>query len=285
MKPYKFSIIIPAYNEEVLISKTLARLFEDNSLNNIELLVICNACEDKTHFEVISFIKENALLLKKNKIDLSVLETVKASKTNALNMGINNSQGFVKVLMDADIQICGKDINILVDELYIKKLKAVSPQIEFSFDNSNFLVRQYYRVASLSFYNIHSRLSNVIALSEDGIKRVSPLPEVIADDEYIRRQFTPNEVAVSQHCSLIFICAKNLTNLLQVLTRVERGNIQLKRRYSALTTNSKNGYNQPPVLCLPTFFLIKLFAKIKARLQFFQGKINQWERDESNRIS
>lgn len=286
MEPYKFSIIIPAYNEEALISKTLAGLLEDNNLSNIELLIICNACKDKTHFKTLSFIKENSLLLKQKNIDFLVLETSKASKTNALNIGINNSQGPIKILMDADIQICGKYINILVDELQNKKLKAVSPQIKFSFDNSKFLVRQYYRVASLSFYNNNNRLSNVIALSENGINQISPLPEIIADDEYIRRQFNPNEVAVSQHCSLIFTCAKNLANLLQVLTRVERGNIQLNSRYNNIhITNAKKGYNKPPIFCFPTFIIIKLLVKVRARLQFFQGKINQWERDESNRIN
>jgi len=285
MKPYKFSIIIPAYNEEALVLKTLAGLFDDNNLMNVELLIVCNGCNDQTHLKVVSFIKKNSLLLKQKNIDFLVLETSKASKTNALNMGINNSLSSIKILMDADIQICGKDLNILVDELKSKNLKAISPQVKFSFENSNFLVRQYYQVASISFYNKNNRLSNVIALSADGIKKIAPLPDVIADDEYIRRQFSPNEVSVSQRCSLIFTCTKNLVNLLQILTRVERGNVQLNSRYNTPLTNSKKGYDEPPILCFPTFLLIKLCIKIRARFQFYQGRIDQWERDESNRIN
>jgi len=286
MEQYKFSIIIPAYNEEVLIVKTLTGLLEDNNLNTIELVVVCNACQDNTHFQTMSFIKENNLLLQQRNIDFLVLEADKASKTNALNLGINNSQGSIKVLMDADIQISGKDLNTLVAELQDNQLKAISPKIKFSFDKSNFLVKQYYRVASLSFYNTNKRLSNVIALSESGIKQISPLPEIIADDEYIRRQFLPAEVAVSQRCTLVFTCAKNLSNLLQVLTRVERGNVQLNNLEITIPpTNAQKGYKKPPFLCFPTFILIKLFVKIRAKIQFMQGKINQWERDESNRVS
>ncbi len=282
----KVSVIIPAYNEEALILKTLTGLFDDDSLMNIELLVVCNGCKDQTYFKTLSFIKENSLLLKQKNIVLLVLETSKASKTNALNIGISNSHSSIKILMDADIQICGEDLNILVGELHSQNLKAISPRVKFSFENSNFWVKQYYRVASRSFYNINNRLSNVIALSADGIKRISPLPDIIADDEYIRRQFSPNEIAVSQRCTFIFTCTKNLVNLLQILTRVERGNVQLNSCYrNTSITNSKKGYYEPPLLCFPTFFLIKLIVKIRARFQFSQGKINQWERDESNRIN
>jgi glycosyltransferase involved in cell wall biosynthesis len=286
MVKYKFSIIIPAYNEEALIVNTLNSLFDDNNLNTIELVVICNACKDNTYAKTQFFIEKNSLLLQQRNINFLVLEAGKASKTNALNIGINKSQGSIKVLMDADIQISGKDLNTLVAELKNNQLKAISPKVKFSFDKSNFLVRQYYRIASLSFYNINNRLSNVIALSESGIKKISPLPEIIADDEYIRRQFLPSEVSVSQQCSLIFTCAKNLNNLLQVLTRVERGNVQLNSmKINLPITKAPKGYNKPPLLCFPIFFFIKLFVKTRAKLQFMQGKTKQWERDESNRVS
>jgi len=284
MEHYKFSIIIPAYNEETLITKTLITLLQDNNLHNIELLVICNGCSDQTFSKTQSFINENSLSLKNKKIDFLLFETSKASKTNALNIGINNSHGLIKVFIDADIQICGKDVNLLISELQNKKLKAISPRVNFSFDNSSFWVRQYYRVASLSFYNANTRLSNVIALSEAGIKQITPLPNVIADDEYIRRQFTENERAVSQHCSLIFLCAKKLKDLIQVLTRVERGNVQLNRHYNnGHSEKAKQGYYKLPILHFPTFILIKFIVKIRARIQFAQGRMNQWERDESNR--
>jgi len=284
MEHYKFSIIIPAYNEETFITKTLVTLLGDDNLNNIELLVICNGCNDQTFSKTQSFINANALSLKYKKIDFLLLETAKASKTNALNIGINNSHALIKVLMDADIQICGKDVNLLINELKNKKLEAISPRVKFSFDKSSFLVRQYYRVASLSFYNVNTRLSNVIALSEAGINKITPLPNVVADDEYIRRQFSENERSVSQHCYLIFLCAKTLKDLIQVLTRVERGNVQLNRYYKVRhSEKAKQGYYKLPILHFPTFILIKFIVKIRARIQFSQGRINQWERDESNR--
>ncbi len=283
MEPYKFSLIIPAFNEEILITKTLATLFRDGNLINAEVVVICNGCKDQTYLKANTFFKDNYLSLKQKEIDCRVLETSRASKTNALNIGMNNTHGLIKVLLDADIEISGKDVNILINELQNENLKAISPKAKFSFENSNFVVRQYYKVASKSHYNINMRLSNVIALSAEGVKQISPLPDVIADDEYIRRQFKHNECAVSQCCSLTFVCAKTLTSLLQVLTRVERGNIQLNSHYSASTTKLRKGYGKLSVLNFSIFTLIKALVKARAQFQFFQGKINQWERDESNR--
>ena len=90
MEQSKFSVIIPAYNEEALIVKTLTLLLDDNHLNSIELVVICNGCKDNTYIETLSFLEKNSLLLQQRNINFSVLEVDKASKTNALNIGVNN---------------------------------------------------------------------------------------------------------------------------------------------------------------------------------------------------
>lgn len=284
MNVYPFSIIIPAYNESVLVRDTLTALFDDCSLINVEVLVVCNGCEDNTAHVVREFFHSNKSKIQGTK--LNVLELEKASKTNAINYGIKQTSGKVKVLLDADIIISGQAIIGLVSELKERELLAISPKVFFSFENSSFLVRQYYQVAQKSIYNTHHRLSNVIALAESGIMRLYPLPEVIADDEYIRRQFGIDELAVSSNCSFKFICAKNLMNLIQVLTRVERGNLQLKTFSDKSNINQlKKGFNQARVFSLPFFVVIKLIAKTRAKLQFNKGRIYQWERDESNRNS
>ena len=41
------SIVIPAYNEEKYISKTLDSIKSQN-LKNYEIIVVCNGCTDKT---------------------------------------------------------------------------------------------------------------------------------------------------------------------------------------------------------------------------------------------
>lgn len=279
-----FSIIIPAYNESTLINGTLAFLLDDNCLTHIEVVVVCNGCIDNTAAKVQTFTAEYSSMLAAKSVSIVILETITASKTNALNIGVEYSKYSVNVLLDADILIDGQDIQQLVFDLNTRKLKAISPKIIFEYSKSTFLVRQYYQVASQSYYNIDYRLSNVIALSASGVKQMGVLPEIIADDDYIRQRFLDQEHAVSQNCSYRFICAKTFSSLIAVLTRVERGNIQLVSSCLELEqSRMRSGYYNLSKRAFPFFVMIKLLIKIRAIIQIALGNTNQWERDESNR--
>jgi glycosyltransferase involved in cell wall biosynthesis len=284
MNDYKFSVIIPAYNEETLINETLNYLLSDDYLSNIEILVVCNGCYDKTYENVNRYIEENQSSLNEKSITLLVTLIEEASKTNAINIGVIKTVAGIKILLDADIEMTGQGIETLVDELIERDLKGLTPKITFLYQHSNFFVRQYYNIASQSFYNAKYRLSNVIALSPEGVSTIGTLPKVIADDEYIRRLFSDSEVSISGNCAYNFICSKTLGSLLQVLTRVERGNIQLaKLPHKFKGTTKVKGYHSFSILSFPFFIIIKLLIKIRAKFQLARGHIFQWERDESNR--
>jgi glycosyltransferase involved in cell wall biosynthesis len=284
MNDYKFSVIIPAYNEEKLISQTLNYLLADDYLSNIEILVVCNGCYDKTYENVNRYIEENQSSLNEKSITLLVTLIEEASKTNAINIGVIQTVAEIKILLDADIEMTGQGIETLVDELIERKLKGLTPKVTFSYQYSSFFVRQYYNIASQSFYNTKYRLSNVIALSPEGVSTLGTLPKIIADDEYIRRLFSDSEVSISDNCAYTFICSKTLGSLLQVLTRVERGNIQLTQfSHKFKVTCKVKGYRSFSILSFPFFMIIKFLIKIRAKFQLARGNIFQWERDESNR--
>ena len=284
MNKNNVSIIIPAYNEAALISETLTFLLADQCLTHVEIVIVCNGCVDQTADKVRLFIAEYADFLNTKAISVVIIETEKASKTNAINIGIKQSSFAFYVLLDADILINGSDILTLVEELTDRKLKAISPSIVFDFSQSSFWVRQYYQVASQSYYNVDYRLSNVIALSASGVEKIGVLPELIADDDYIRKQFLPAEIAVSKQCEYRFVCAKTFSSLFQVLTRVERGNMQLASYpHQVKQLERPQGFYRLPKKSFPFFFIIKLLVVIRAKLQLKLGKITQWERDESNR--
>jgi glycosyltransferase involved in cell wall biosynthesis len=284
MNDYKFSVIIPAYNEEKLINQTLTYLLADDYLGNIEILVVCNGCYDKTYENVIRYIEQNQPSLDEKSITLLVTSIEEASKTNAINAGVIQTAAGIKILLDADIEMTGQGIETLVDELIERNLKGITPKVTFSYQYSSFFVRQYYIIASQSYYNTKYRLSNVIALSPEGVSTLGTLPKVIADDEYIRRLFSDSEVSISDNCAYNFICSKTLGSLLQVLTRAERGNLQLtKFSHKFKVTCKVKSYRSFSILSFPFFIIIKLLIKIRAKFQLARGNIFQWERDESNR--
>jgi len=278
------SIIIPAYNEERLINITLKYLLKDNNLKDCEIIIVCNGCVDNTFTVVSKYVESQFNLSITRNIIFTVLDTPIRSKTNALNIGINSAKSGNIIFIDADIHITGTDVNTLISNLSDENPLSVSPKIQFDFNESSFFVRVFYKVSSQSFYNQYYRLSNVIALSAEGRKRLGVLPEVIADDEYIRRQFLVEEYKIIKNIHFEFKCPKNLKNLLQVLTRVERGNLQLNSLgYYDKNKAKISGFPKRVWLFFPAFILIKVIAKIRAQWQFKKGMVKQWERDESNR--
>lgn len=278
-----FSIIIPAHNEARLITKTLSYVMADQCIVNCDVIIVCNGCTDNTYFVANEFVHNNQCMLEQRNICLTIIDEPKASKTNALNAGIRQAKNYPLVLLDADILIEGANLKKLLEALNDKVLTA-APKLNYCIGNSSWLVRAYYRVASRSFYNTQHRLSNVIALSEAAVKKIGTLPLVIADDEYIRRKFDQSEYKIIQTISFDFTCPKNFKNLLAVLVRVERGNLQLRQLGYLDNTNANlSGFESFNKLYLPIFLFCKLFAKFKAKKQYAKGKINQWERDESNR--
>lgn len=283
MQSRKISIIIPAHNEQRLITTTLQHALSDGALTECYIVVVANGCTDNTVSNVNAFIHEQASALQSKQIIIEVLDVEKASKTNAINIGISHAPAGVAVLLDADINIGGQHLLNLVNCLS-EKVLAASPKLIYDTSQSSRLVKWYYAIAAASPYNKAHRISNVIALTEKAQKKIGNLPNVIADDEYIRRCFHHSEYQVITEASFTFICPKDVFNLLNVLTRVERGNLQLQK-LNVKDHSDVQGLSAPFTFSVHyiTFVVCKIIAKYRAKWQFFIGKINQWERDESNR--
>jgi cellulose synthase/poly-beta-1,6-N-acetylglucosamine synthase-like glycosyltransferase len=84
----KISVIIPAHNEERYIYKTLEYL-KSNSINPFEIIVVCDACEDKTK-EIAS-----------NYTNL-IFDVDFHSGSKTRNFGVSKSSGDIVVFIDAD---------------------------------------------------------------------------------------------------------------------------------------------------------------------------------------
>jgi len=106
------SIVIPAYNEEKRIGKTLDIIFSYISKNKdiIEILVILNNCRDDT----IGVVRKYTLLDNRFKyIDCGILENKKVSNTKgyAIRVGLKESIGDYVLFMDADSSTDVSELN------------------------------------------------------------------------------------------------------------------------------------------------------------------------------
>ncbi len=88
------SIIIPAYNEENYIKRTL----ESINIDDIEVIVVCNGCTDKT----ASVAKKYAKRSNKN---IKVYNLKKQGVSKARNHGAKKATKNRLIFMDADIRV------------------------------------------------------------------------------------------------------------------------------------------------------------------------------------
>lgn len=112
MKQNKISIIIPAHNEEKRISKTLLeyyKYFKQNKIN-FEIIIVLNACKDKTPEIVKNFSKK--------KKEILILEFIRGGKGFAISEGFKNSlkrkENSLIGFVDADMSTSPKDFYDLI---------------------------------------------------------------------------------------------------------------------------------------------------------------------------
>lgn len=99
VNPPHFSIIIPAHNEEKVI-KDIVNDFLQQSYPNLEIIVVCHNCEDRTCEVARSFLDERVKVIE--------LRTSQSGKALALNEALKYTSGDIIVQMDADNRV-GRD--------------------------------------------------------------------------------------------------------------------------------------------------------------------------------
>ena len=89
----RVSVVMPCYNEEKFIGKSIHSLVDDYFLKNCELVIVDGMSSDGTREVVKSFIKQG--------LRLKLLENKKKSQAYGLNQGILEAKGEIIVRADA----------------------------------------------------------------------------------------------------------------------------------------------------------------------------------------
>jgi glycosyltransferase involved in cell wall biosynthesis len=89
----RVSIVMPCYNEEKYIKKSVESLLDDYFLKNCEIIIIDGMSSDRTRDIVRSLIKSG--------LTLRLLENQKKIQVFGLNLGISNARGEIIVRADA----------------------------------------------------------------------------------------------------------------------------------------------------------------------------------------
>jgi glycosyltransferase involved in cell wall biosynthesis len=277
------SVVVPAHNESPVIARTLGAWVGGAGSDEIEVVVVCNACTDNT-----------ADIARRFGPTARVIESEIAGKSHALNLGDQISRAFPRIYADADIVITFDAIRALTKRLERGDVLAVAPTPDINLAGCSWLVRKY--------YDIRSRLpssrdgiggSGVYALSEEGRRRFTKFPDVIADDIYVRLQFKPTERETLPFVKSMVFPPRTLPRLIAVRTRAYAGIFELARRFPEFRVNKGETNNRTLIALfkqprlwsgLLTYCSVNILARCRATVRSRSG-VPVWQRDDTSRIA
>ena len=270
------SVIIPAHNEETVIQRTLSTLLRSADVGEFEIIVVCNGCTDST-----------AEIAATGFTDVAVLELEEASKTAAINAGVQQAQGSVILLLDADIELETGSARALLDAARRLEVEVAIGHMDVNTRGADPIVRAFYRVWLEHPYLSNGKFAAAIALSRDGLARIGAMPSVTADDTYLRRLFPLDRVAVVESVRFQVRAPRTVAALVRVRSRSYRGTRQLASCASAPERHPGEARGLlRRLLVMPAlwpYVPCYLAVTLAARVLSYRNAGPRWERDLTTR--
>ena len=149
----KVTVIIPANNEEEVITRSIRSVLNSN-YKKLELIIVNNRSRDKTYNLARKFVKKGRVRL---------FNETRLGKSYALNRGIKYAKGDIVVVIDADTQVTENTISEIVKPFKNKKIGAVSGNINVG-NHINFLT-WFQKIEYVVGLNIDRRALSLFGMS------------------------------------------------------------------------------------------------------------------------
>jgi len=206
------SVIIPAHNEARVIRRCLEALFTGLGEHRLEVIVVCNGCDDDT-----------AAQARAAGHDVLVLEIEAASKTAALRLGDATATVFPRLYLDGDVALPGASAVAVARRLAAGAI-AARPPIRYDSSRSSGPVRSYYRARAEMPAVMRSLWgAGIYGLSAAGRARFDSFPDLVADDLWLDRQFEADEIEIVDCAPVIVAVPRASRDLIHMLRRTYRG--------------------------------------------------------------
>jgi len=275
------SVIIPAHNEEAVIADCLRPLV-DQGIDDLEVIVVPNACTDRTGDVARSLAPA-----------VTVLETQIAGKTNALNLGERHAKTFPRLFLDGDIVFRPGTLRALFDAL-MGSVHIASPAPVFLCDGADLGVRLFY--ASLRANKYFARGapngSGAFAVTAAGRSRWGEFPLVVADDGFVELHFEDHEACTVPGTSALVRAPKTFDALLKIKTRARLGQYELRAKFPDLVSRRtptpawtlRNMLADPRLWPgIPVYGFVRLHERRAARRIAQENGFTGWLRDDTTR--
>lgn len=146
-RPDEFvSVIIPAYNEERVIARTIESVLKSNHAK-LEVIVVDDGSEDKTS-EIVSrtYGANDKVFLYRQQ---------NGGKASAINTGIRKAQGDIMITIDADTSVTPDSIAMLIRHFSDEKIAAVSGNVRVG--NRKNLLTTWQHIEYVTGFNLEKR--------------------------------------------------------------------------------------------------------------------------------
>ncbi|GAB2443496.1 hypothetical protein GCM10027187_02850 [Streptosporangium sandarakinum] len=209
------SIVVPAHDEEAVIAGGLARLLDGSAPGEFDVVVVANACSDRTARAA-------------RRPGVRVLETPVPGKAHALRLGDAACRTFPRLYLDADVELDAASVRALVAAAARPGVLACAPVPDWDLAGTGRVARRVHRV--------HDRLvaplrglagAGAYLLTGRGHARVFPMPDVISDDGWVHGSFAPHERVTVPEARTLVRPAPTVAAHLDRRVRVRLGNRQL----------------------------------------------------------
>ncbi|WP_051261365.1 glycosyltransferase [Desulfovibrio inopinatus] len=281
------SIIIAAHNEEAVLEHCLHSITADMMPDEFEIIVVPNGCTDTTAAIARAF--GETLQTR-----FVVKETEKGNKCNAINLGETASTCFPRIYLDADVTMDTASMREFIRVLGLDGVMAASPRLDLDLSQSSMAVRAYYRIWQQLPYARNLIGGGVYGLSCAGRGRFGEFPDLLAEDEYIRRLYDPQERVVAHDAVFHLGAPRTLRDFIAVRSRHQRSLYQLEQQFPELKPANPESYKQRilGVLANPRnwfdallYGMVTVTTRIKGFLQFTNPqRRGAWDRDNSSRV-
>ena len=288
MSTAPFCVIVPAHNEESVIERCLASVYDGAPADALpEVVVAANGCRDRT-VAIARRVAPEAIVL-----DLPV-----GSKTAAINAANRAASHFPRIFLDADVECSYSSLAALAAALREPGVMTAAPSIRLDLSRCSPLMKAYYRAWLRQPYARAGKGgAGCYGLSEEALAMVGEFPPVIGDDIWIHTRFPDDakrHIANDSNERPVFSVVyppRTVHEQVRVESRRQNGNAEVAQFYpSPYLTNASQGGGWLAALHSGTapsdlviFISIKAAARAFARWNRMRGRGPVWIRDESTR--
>jgi glycosyltransferase involved in cell wall biosynthesis len=275
-------VIIPAHDEAAVIARCLRSVLRPPFDPATDVLVVCNGCTDGTA-DVARAVDDR----------VRVVETDRASKSAALDLGDELAVGFPRLYLDADVELGPGALRALCAALDSPGIEVAAPRRVLDLAGASLPARSYFALwSALPSVRLGVSGRGAFALNAAGRGRFARFAGVLADDLYMHTVFPDHAIRVVDGAEVVVRAPRTLRAVVDRRARTYNLRVQLAESRpelrDAIPGSSRSwmdAVRDRPRLAVhvPVFVAASVAARALAHHRRRTGRRDVWVRDDTSR--